>query len=171
LFVLAGLPALAAVLIHARAGGDPGAGSAPDPRSININGYRFDPFAGLPALPPGLRLERIPADRPSYHLVQLGGPITVEMRRGLEEAGAAILHYVPSNAYIVRADPGALARLWQLPAVRWSGPFEPAYALSRRLAREHDTVLTEAAERGLAGSAPRERVDTRVSVPVRVLAM
>ncbi|MGC8838530.1 MAG: hypothetical protein ACP5UM_08950, partial [Anaerolineae bacterium] len=38
---------------------------------IRLKGFTFDPLAGEPALPPGLRLEAYPPGRPGVYLVQL----------------------------------------------------------------------------------------------------
>jgi outer membrane protein assembly factor BamB/subtilisin family serine protease len=153
------------------------AASAPDGgdlwRFIDVNGYRFDPLAGVPALSPGLRAPAVPAAEPSYHIVQFREGVTEEMKRGLASAGPVLLHYLNYNAFLVRADAVGLARAAGLPDVRWIGPFEPAYALSPRLALDYDVVLQEALESaGLEGpdesGAP---VDTRERLPVSILAM
>ncbi len=141
---------------------------------LDLNGHRFDPLAGVPALAPGLRYERIPLEGPFYYVVQLRAPVTHDARLVLEAAGAAILHYVNFNAFLVRADPAAIARAVRLPDVRWIGPFEPAYKLSGRLDLAFDDVLNRELQRGwLNDPEAREApsVDTRRMVPIRIVTI
>jgi len=53
--------------------------------------------------------------------------------------GAQVYNYIPDDAYIVRMDAEAKARVEALPYVRWVGRFEPAYRLDPKLLREFRT--------------------------------
>ena len=144
-------------------------------RFISINGYRFDPVVREPSIPGSLRTMRPRAGQIAYFIVQFDGPVTAPMKRELEGVGAKILHYVPSNAFIVRADTDAIDRADNLPTVRWTGLFHPAYKLSPDLAVEQDAVINEAVDEAFARHGKQRgaamRVDTRLRVPVRVVSM
>ncbi len=149
------------------------AGGAKTGRLIRLRGYEFDPLAGLPSLPEGLRYERPAWDEKAYYVVQLNDRIMPAMRRDLEDAGAVVLHYVHENAFIVRADGAAIDRAQRLSSVRWVGLYEPAYKLSARLAKGYDAVmnrqLAEARRLGAGGSqAP---IDTSSRIVVQILTM
>jgi uncharacterized repeat protein (TIGR01451 family) len=74
-----------------------------------------------------------------FALVQLRGPIMPSDRAALEQAGLALLEYLPDFAYLVRGSPQQIAAAARLPQVANSAPltladkFDPA--LLRTLAR------------------------------------
>ncbi len=128
-------------------------GTAPDSLALldsahllNVNGFHFDPLIDPPNLPASLRYADSAADGSSFYIVQLHPPITREAKSELVAAGFAVLAYVSSNAFVVKADPAALSRAHDLPQVRWIGPFEPAFKLSPRLLEDDltDTVSAPA---------------------------
>src|SRR3990172_423301 len=119
---------------------------------VQINDYRFDPLAETPALPSALRYESVPRDVSTYYIVKFNGPVTPDMKRVLASTGAEILHYIPYNAFVVRADGATLERLTILPIVRWAGVFEPAYKLSPRLSERYDEILQRAMDRNLGAT-------------------
>ncbi len=142
-------------------------------RYVDLNGHRFDPLGGPPALPSALRYEHAPAEGPFYYVVQLRDRVTVEMKRGLEEVGLGLLFYVHENAFVVRAELTAIGRAMGLPTVRWIGFLEPAYKLSPRLGAEYDAVIQDALDRDRRARSgpPAPAIDTRRDVPIRVMAM
>lgn len=75
------------------------------------------------------------------HLVQFVGPVKPEWRTALETTGVQVVHYVPQNAYLVRGDAEALARLQTWAAstdfIQWDGAFTDDYKL-HPLARVRD---------------------------------
>jgi len=144
-------------------------------RFISINGYSFDPLVREPSISPALRMARPRAGQTAYFIVQFDGPITTPMKRELEGVGTKILHYVPSNAFIVRGDTVAIDRANSLPRVRWTGLFHPAYKLSPGLALEEDQIINEALDELASRRGERrgkaQRIDTTQRVPIRVVSM
>lgn len=67
------------------------------------------------------------------HLVQFVGPIKAEWREALDATGVAVVHYVPQNAYLIRGDAAALARLqtWaqSVDFLQWDGDYASDYKL------------------------------------------
>lgn len=67
------------------------------------------------------------------HLVQFVGPIKTEWREALEATGVSVVHYVPQNAYLIRGDAAALARLqtWaqSVDYLQWEGDYASDYKL------------------------------------------
>jgi len=97
--------------------------------TIHLLAYPFDPVTGEAAVPPELRAtERAGAQE--YYLVQLSGPPTEERKDDVRAAGGELIAYIPDNTYIVRMTPEAREALGSSDAVRWTGPFHPAYRLS-----------------------------------------
>src|SRR5206468_3871003 len=107
---------------------------------IRLGEYRFDPLVGVPDLPAALKSRPGSGGGSDYYLVQLDDRITPGMKQELEATGAVPLHYIQSNAFVIRADATALRLVRALPFIRWTGPFEPAYRLSSRLAVEYDEI-------------------------------
>lgn len=89
----------------------------------------FDPLVSVPALPAALRAR---ADGGVY-IVQLHEYATETVRRSITGTGARLGRYLPSNAYIVRMDAATADAVRALPAVRWVGPFHPAYKIDEPL--------------------------------------
>ncbi|MBD3868529.1 MAG: hypothetical protein IFK94_10440 [Acidobacteria bacterium] len=79
----------------------------------------------------------------NLHIVQFETQPLAEYRRALRFLGGETLGYLPGHAVIVRVSPGNLARVHQLPFVRWSGPYHPAYRLEEFL-RDNRENATEA---------------------------
>jgi hypothetical protein len=73
----------------------------------------------------------------SLHLVQLTGPPTPDMVAALKSTGAALVSYIPNNAYLVWTSPDELMQIRNLESpsgpVQWEGPFHPAYKLDPRI--------------------------------------
>ena len=115
-----------------------------DENVILLNGYALDttnPQLSSLALPSDLRQTemadalatgRLP-DRGLY-LVQFAGPVQDAWLDAVRETGVEVISYVPSNAYVVRAELPAAALLSSLRSrssfVQYIGDYEPAYRLS-----------------------------------------
>ncbi|MFK7739344.1 MAG: S8 family serine peptidase [Planctomycetota bacterium] len=131
------LPVLAASVVaaFAPAQGLPQAGdAAPKPSSdprVMLDYAQFDPLVGLPTLPANLRA----GANVHLHIVQFHATPTDADRRAVEDLGGAIRGYLPHDCHIVEMRDGAMA-LYELNAVRWVGPYEPAYRLEPFLLRE-----------------------------------
>ncbi len=107
----------------------------PGPR-INLLRASFDPLSEQPPVAAGLAAQpQTRPGRPTYALVQFGGPIRPEWKQAAGANGAELLDYIPDYAFVARLQPGAAAALQALPFVRWVGPYHPAYKLSPGLDR------------------------------------
>jgi serine protease AprX len=82
-----------------------------------------DPKTGLPAYDGVLGA---PATT-RLHVVQFHTQVLAEYRDALAAAGAQVLHFLPSNALVVRGDANALAAVRALPGVRWVGAMPNAW--------------------------------------------
>jgi hypothetical protein len=101
-----------------------GAESAEESHFIRLNARQLD--TRTPEVK-ALRQAAVPMPGRRLHLVQFIGPIKPEWRDALETNGAQIVHYIPENAYLVRADAPTLARLqnWSAASgvVQWEGSY------------------------------------------------
>ena len=83
-----------------------------------------------------LRKTALPFAGKKLHLVQFVGPIKPEWREALEQTGVSVVHYVPQNAYLVRGDNAALAKLqaWAqaVDYLQWEGDYANDYKLHPR---------------------------------------
>lgn len=101
----------------------------PHRHQLELRYASFDPLTVVPAVPARLRAH---ADAGVY-IVQLHDRATDAARRAITSTGARLDRYLPMNAYIVRMDGATAAAVRALPAVRWVGPFHPAYKLDEPL--------------------------------------
>lgn len=118
-----------------------------DQNLIVLNGYVLDTTNAdvtLRQLPADLRqtdmtegLARGVKPRGGLYLVQFGGPIQDAWLETLKNSGAEIVSYMPSNAYVVRANSGAAQALTALKqtqsSLQYLGDYEPAYRISPEL--------------------------------------
>ena len=122
---------------------------------IRLQQAWFDPLLESPSLPPALSGATRSHGEHDYFIVQFHGPIRPEWHRALEAADYEILDYVPDFALLVRASANPSGTLQHLEAVRWVGPFAPAYRLSNELAetalRAGNQELMEVRVRGFTG--------------------
>lgn len=100
---------------------------------IRLQRGRFDPLLETPPVLPALAGRAIAGDGADYHLLQFTGPIRSEWQDALRARGIEIVDYVPDFAYIVRATDTAMAAVDSIDAVRWRGPYLPAWRLSEGL--------------------------------------
>ncbi|MEW6729915.1 MAG: S8 family serine peptidase [Acidobacteriota bacterium] len=111
---------------------------------IALNGFILDtnnPEATYRQIPAELRraemveaMARGRVPRGGLYIVQFVGPIQDAWLDSLTATGAEIVTYIPSNAYVVRAEPGAAASLPLFlknnTFVQFIGDYEPAFRLS-----------------------------------------
>ncbi len=101
---------------------------AGDETRIVLRGMAFDPVekaANARASNPDALASR-------HGLVQFRDAAAID-RELLQAAGARIIEYVPHNAYLVRWDAAARARLAAHPSIRFAGDYEPEYRISPTL--------------------------------------
>ncbi len=70
---------------------------------------------------------------PGSYIVQARGPIDAAFRSLLKTAGAAIVAYIPNNAYLVRASAAVARQLQADPRSQSVLPYEPYYKLKPSL--------------------------------------
>ena len=103
------------------------------PAHIHLRAGSFDPLAGEPDVPPGMR-RLLAAGRPGLRLLQFPGPIQDEWFTAMEKAGLEVVTYIPDYAYLVWGDETAVAQLAAAAPLRWAGLYHPYYALHPALA-------------------------------------
>ncbi len=104
--------------------------SADESDIIELNAVHLDTRA---AEVMALRKTVVPFAGKKLHLVQFVGPIKPEWREALEKTGVSVVHYVPQNAYLVRGDNAALAKLqaWATTVdyLQWEGDYANDYKI------------------------------------------
>jgi serine protease AprX len=121
--------------------------------TLRLKFSSFDPAIRVPAVPGALSA---PASG-ALALVQFHAPPLPEMRAALQAAGGEVLAFLPDNAFIVRANPGARALIASMPMVRWVGPFHTAYKLEDRL-------IAQMAADGFLGGQQRDSAPQRIVI-------
>ena len=87
--------------------------------------------SGAPTIPDSLRSQ----GDPGSYIVQSRGPINDSFRALLKTAGAAVVAYVPNDAYLVRATEAVAQQLQADPQTQTVLPYEPYYKLKPSLLR------------------------------------
>ena len=80
-----------------------------------------------------------------YYLVQFAGPVQPFWLEQVAALGGEVVGYVPNDTHIVRMAPPSVIAVAQLPAVRWVGPFLPAYKIAPELTAASTAVGAAAA--------------------------
>ncbi len=97
---------------------------------IRLKSATFDPLVdGEPGRPNAGRASADEVEGP-YYIVQFKGPIEKVWAEQVEQLGAQLLGYLPDNAYMARIQPADVQKVSSLDAVRWLGPYRPAYKVS-----------------------------------------
>jgi hypothetical protein len=125
---------------------------------LGLQYARFDPLAGLPAVPAGMTAG---AENELY-IVQYVVPPIPSMQEQVSAAGGTIERYLPQLAQVVRMTPEARARVAALPYVRWVGAYHPAYRVSPEVFAD----LT-----GAADAPARYSIETMRAGPVQQQAL
>ncbi len=133
-------PAPAAGLIPSWFTASPAADPA-EPLLLQLRAGAFDPLAGEPPAPTGLR-RTLTGGETGLRLVQFPGPIQETWLEALRAAGLEIVTYLPDYAYLVWGDEAAVGRLATAAPVRWAGLYQPYYALHPAL-RETEKLPAE----------------------------
>jgi hypothetical protein len=100
---------------------------------LQLRSGAFDPLQGVPPAPASLSQNLAAEQAASLHLVQFTGPIQDEWYAAMIKAGLDVVTYMPDYAYLVWGDEAALQQLQAVAPVRWSGAYQPYYALSPQL--------------------------------------
>jgi PKD repeat protein len=99
-----------------------------DATEIHVNGMEFDTRSGMPddLVPDGYHTD--------YHIVQFIGPIKTEWKEQVLSLGGEFHNYIPNFAFIVDLENSDADAVLQLPFVRWTGPYIPAFKIHPDLA-------------------------------------
>lgn len=131
--------------------------------AILLRHAHYDTADGpLPAIPAHLRA----GPNPGSYIVQVRGVIDVPFRDALHASGAAIVSYIPNNAYLVVATPDSAAQIARDPRTQAVLPFEPYYKLSSSLIGDAVNRVSQAPDRELnivLFPGGRPRVDAQLA--------
>lgn len=97
---------------------------------LQLRGGAIDPTA----LPAAGMARQVAAAGARLLVVQFPGPIRDEWYAALTGAGFRVVSYLPDYAYLVWGGTAALGRLKTDAPVRWSGDFQPAWAVHPQVA-------------------------------------
>jgi hypothetical protein len=98
-----------------------------------VQGFSFDPLAGVPALPAAFTIGSYDGPH-GYYVLQFMGPVQQEWKDAASRLGAEFFGYLPDYAFICRLPNARAVEIAALPVVRWVGLYQPAWKLSRGLA-------------------------------------
>jgi serine protease AprX len=116
---------------------------------IRLKADTFDPLKEQPDIPDHLRLTQ----PNNYYLIQCTGPIQPGWVNRLQDMGVVIEGYIPDYAYIANMDEETRFEVEQLPFIRWTGLFHPAYKFDSRMEKKDgDIVLNVLVFKGKGGS-------------------
>jgi hypothetical protein len=121
-------------------------------RTISLNSVLLDVAQDPPAaIPEGLRLEAAPSAldvEEEVVLVKFPGPVTAAQYAALASAATRVYTYLPYDTYLVKMPAGRRAASRRLRALgaRWTGPYQPAYKLSRAVAAVQEDPAASATE-------------------------
>jgi hypothetical protein len=107
---------------------EPGA-QEPSGDLLFLSRFRFDPVAGEPDLPAEQTTQYAPGET-GFHLVQLVGPTERGQLDALADAGADVVQFQPTHAYIVRMTPEQASVVRTLPFVRAVVVYHAAYRIA-----------------------------------------
>jgi hypothetical protein len=115
---------------------------------IRLKADTFDPLKEQPDIPDHLRLTQ----PNNYYLIQCTGPIQPGWVNTLQDMGVVIEGYIPDYAYIAHIDDETRSEVEQLPFIRWTGSFHPAYKLDSYMEKKGgDIVLNVLVFKGKGG--------------------
>jgi subtilisin family serine protease/uncharacterized membrane protein len=73
-------------------------------------------------------------DQPNdYKIIQFDGPVQLEWKEQVEDAGGTLLNYIPDYAFIAKIPSSSYSSIEDIPSVRWLGDYHPFYKLEPRL--------------------------------------
>ncbi|MEM7587853.1 MAG: S8 family serine peptidase, partial [Acidobacteriota bacterium] len=97
---------------------------------VRLRDVRFDPLA---LAPPAVSLDLEARCDNRLHLVQFYTTPLPEFRAAVQALGGTVLRFLTDHTFVVDLPETALSELAQLPYVRWTGDYQPAYRLEAEL--------------------------------------
>jgi hypothetical protein len=101
--------------------------------TIRLKYAEFDPAVAVPTVPTDLAMPQTDARSTENYLALMCGRNLHNEQAALEAQGVRVLGYLPDNTFVVRATALQLERLARTGMVRWYGPYQPAYKVSREI--------------------------------------
>ncbi len=109
--------------------------AATGPHRIHLEaGFEIDPAIGGPSVSLSLQQPATPTGGRKSFLVYYGDADPEDARRAILASGGRVVSYVPDRTFLVRTSATAEPTLGTPGA--WTGVYQPAYKLSRRLAAD-----------------------------------
>jgi hypothetical protein len=99
---------------------------------ITINGVTLDPLEQAPALA-AANLHSTDAADSDYILIQVGQPLTKDMKTELTNMGVEILEYVPDDTYLCNFTGTDLDQIRSLPYVLWANIYMQGFKVAPSL--------------------------------------
>ncbi len=96
------------------------------PPLIRLKRLTFDPLQPPPDLP-------APAGESGLYIVQFSGPVRPAWKEQVLALGARLYDYIPDFAFLAWLEEGMVEQVGGLRAVRWVGPYLPAWRISPEL--------------------------------------
>ncbi len=98
---------------------------------VRVMGFTFDPLVdGEPEIPETLQAQ---TGASGLTLIQLVAPLRQEWQDTLDNLSVKLLQYYPHQTYLAWVSPSQFESIDNLPFVRWSGQFHPAYKINDTL--------------------------------------
>ena len=99
-----------------------------NPYLLTLGGGTFDPLLNPPAFTTAWMAAKEESN-PGLHLVQFVGPTRDEWLMSLAQDGLEVVQYIHPYTYVVWGESTAIDRTTAQSFVRWSGAYQPAYAV------------------------------------------
>jgi hypothetical protein len=107
---------------------------SPDGVQLLLRSGSFDPLQGEPPILNANLKRTLELDQPGLRLVQFPGPIQEDWYAAMQASGLEVITYLPDYAYLVWGNGRMAAKLASAVPLRWSGLYQPLYALHPALA-------------------------------------
>lgn len=112
----------------------------PNPYNLTLSSQNFDPLLSTP-ISDSEAEEKITASGAGLHLVQFYGPTKSAWLDALEANGVKVIQYIYPFTYVVWGDLATLNNLSNSAHVRWTGTYQPAYALQSQFRTQNKDLI------------------------------
>ncbi len=129
---------------------------------LQLRSGAFDPKQSHPIVPASLQRTLAP-DELGLYLVQFDGPIQDDWYTSLLKADLEVVTYMPDYAYLVWGKAASIDQLGTSVPLRWSGVYQPLYALDPRLLATSDSTQVEVTVQVYNHAAAASTIETILS--------